>query len=66
MITLNVIFQYKDGTSASSGYVSNSLDYPILITKPKTIEFYGGVKFEFLEESYNLITSSLTLYYGEI
>ena len=66
MITLNVIFQYKDGTSASSGYVSNSLDYPILITKPKIIEFYGGVKFEFLEESYNLVNSNLILYYGEI
>lgn len=66
MITLNVVFQYKDGTSVSSGYVSNSLDYPILITKPKTIEFYSGVKFEFLEENYNLIKSSLTLYYGEI
>lgn len=66
MITLNVIFQYKDGTSANSGYTSNSLDYPILITKPKVIEFYGGIKFEYLEEVYNLIKSNLTLYYGEI
>lgn len=66
MIILNIIFQYKDGTSGFSGYNDKSVDYPILITKPKTIEFYGGVKFEFLEENYSLINSNLTLYYGEI
>lgn len=63
---IELVLQYKDGTSANSGYTSNSLDYPILITKPKIIEFYGGVKFEFLEENYNLVNSILTLYYGEI
>ena len=63
---IELVLQYKSGVTENRKYPIHSNDFPFLLSKPKTIEFYSGVKFEFLEENYNLVNSNLILYYGEI